>query len=284
LPDEAEVVPALEAAFLASQAGRPGRARDAVWRGGGRGHAVQKLSSQGWKVRYGTTGETGSFTDVANNTIVINWAYQNDPVQATRSLSHEVGHDLNPSTPIAFSGLTHAEYIAKNTDAALAGEGAATLYNTGVRAELLANGQPEPPNSVTGPAPTAPKPPAQPPLVNPTTPKEGQRLMPQNPSATAFQLIDAIAALPDLNKAALEGVTGVVLAHSPTAGPADLYYEAMFPSGPFQRLEVRQSNPSQPKFALVFLAARPGTGTRAVLKPRCGRHVKGSVCSRCTDS
>jgi type VI secretion system secreted protein VgrG len=104
---------------------------------------VQKLSSQGWKVRYGTTGETGSFTDAANNTIVINSAYQNDPVQGTRSLSHEVGHALNPSTPVGFSGLTRAEYIAKNTDAALAGEGAATLYNTGVRAELLANGQPD---------------------------------------------------------------------------------------------------------------------------------------------
>ncbi|HEU4582726.1 MAG TPA: hypothetical protein VFS67_30925 [Polyangiaceae bacterium] len=82
--------------------------------------------------------------------------------------------------------------------------------------------------------------------------------MQQNPSAAAFQLIDAIAALPDLNKAALERITGVVLEHSPTAGPADLYYEALLPSGPFQRIEVRLSNASQPKFALVFLAARPG--------------------------
>jgi hypothetical protein len=82
--------------------------------------------------------------------------------------------------------------------------------------------------------------------------------MPQNPSATAFQLIDAIGALPELNKATLERVTGVVLSHSPTAGPADLYYEATLPSGPFQRIEVRQSNASQPKFALVFLAARAG--------------------------
>jgi hypothetical protein len=120
-------------------------------------------------------------------------------------------------------------------------------------------GRQEPPNvSVNEPAPAAPKPPAQPPLVNPATPKEGQILMPQNPSATAFQLIDAIAALPDLNKAALEGVSRVALAHSPTAGQTDLYYEAMLPSGPFQRIELRLSNPSQAKFALVFLAARPG--------------------------
>jgi len=82
--------------------------------------------------------------------------------------------------------------------------------------------------------------------------------MPQSPSATAFQLLDAIAALPDLNQAALEGVTGVAMAHSPTAGPSDRYYEALLPSGPFQRLELRQSNAAQPRFALVFLDARPG--------------------------
>lgn len=114
--------------------------------------------------------------------------------------------------------------------------------------------QAPPSASVNAPAPAAP----QPPPANPTIPKEGQTPMAQNPSATAFQLIDAIAALPELNKATLERVTGVVLAHSPTAGPGDFYYEAILPSGPFQRIEVRQSNASQPKFALVFLAARPG--------------------------
>lgn len=120
-------------------------------------------------------------------------------------------------------------------------------------------GKQEPPStSIDAPARTEPKPPSQPPPVNPTTPKEGQTPMAQNPSATAFQLIDAIGALPELSKATLERVTGVALAHSPTAGPADLYYEAMLPSGPFQRIEVRLSNASQSKFALVFLAARPG--------------------------
>jgi len=82
--------------------------------------------------------------------------------------------------------------------------------------------------------------------------------MPQSPSATAFQLLDAIAALPHLNKAAIEGVLGVPLGHSSDVAPTDLYYEALLPSGPFQKVELRQSNAEQPKFALLILDARPG--------------------------
>jgi len=104
---------------------------------------VQTLSSQGWKVRYGTAGETGSYTDIVHNTIVIDPKYQADPVQSARELSHEVGHAMNPPPPATFSGLTRAEFIAKNTEATLRWEGAATLNNAQVRDELLANKQPD---------------------------------------------------------------------------------------------------------------------------------------------
>jgi len=104
---------------------------------------IRSLSSKGYKVRYTTAGETGSFTDVAHNTIVIDSKYQNDPVQSSRELSHEAGHATSPAPSVGFSGLTRAEYIAKATEASLRWEGAATLNNAKVRDELLANKQPD---------------------------------------------------------------------------------------------------------------------------------------------
>ena len=95
--------------------------------------------------------------------------------------------------------------------------------------------------------------------------------MPQNPATTAFQLIDAIRALPALSKAALERVTGVAMVHSPTAGAAELYYEAILPSGPFQKIELRLSNPTQERFALVFLDARPGVPVSGADFRKAGR-------------
>jgi type VI secretion system secreted protein VgrG len=104
---------------------------------------VASLRAAGWTIRYGTTTETGSFTDRNRSTIVINANYQSDPVQSTRSLSHEVGHAQNPTSHVVPSGLTRDEYVKKNVNADLAGEGAATLNNAKVRDEIRKNGGPD---------------------------------------------------------------------------------------------------------------------------------------------
>jgi hypothetical protein len=74
--------------------------------------------------------------------------------------------------------------------------------------------------------------------------------------SAAMQLVDAIAALPDLTKSALEVQLGLSMAHKDGAAPDELYYVAVLPSGPFGRIEVRQSNATQDQFALVILDVR----------------------------
>jgi hypothetical protein len=104
---------------------------------------VQALKSAGWTIRYTTGSETGSFTDANRTLIVIDAASSSNAAQAAQSLAHEVGHANHPNPYIPPSGLTRAEYVARNTDAQLAGEGAATLRNAEARAQILAAGGPD---------------------------------------------------------------------------------------------------------------------------------------------
>jgi hypothetical protein len=101
---------------------------------------IKDLKAHGWTIRYSNASENGAFTDDDAHTIVIRSSDQNNPANVARSLSHELGHAQNPVPPISASGLTRAEYIQKNTDAQLASEGAATLNNAKVRAEIMKSG------------------------------------------------------------------------------------------------------------------------------------------------
>jgi len=108
-----------------------------------------------------------------------------------------------------------------------------------------------------GPEPRSEKPPAVPsaaPANNP--PSTGTIALSNNPYAPVLATVDAIAALPDLNKAALERIFGVTLAHAAAALPTQQYFEASLPSGPFSRVEVRESTANQRKLQLVMLDVR----------------------------
>ncbi|HEX4353212.1 MAG TPA: hypothetical protein VHZ95_09865 [Polyangiales bacterium] len=72
------------------------------------------------------------------------------------------------------------------------------------------------------------------------------------------QLVTRLAALPELNKAAVENVLHVQLAHSPEAPPAFLYSEAPLSTGPFAHVELREPNASQHHVWLLVLSVRPG--------------------------
>lgn len=96
---------------------------------------VQTLTSKGWSISYGAPGG-GSYTVASTKRIVIDGNRQSNSSDAARSVSHEVGHALHPNTHVGSSGLTRAEYVKKNTNADLAGEGAATLSNARARAEI----------------------------------------------------------------------------------------------------------------------------------------------------
>jgi len=104
---------------------------------------IQTLQTQGWNIRFSQAGETGSFTDRRNQTVVIDSNFQNNPTTATSLLSHEVGHALYPLSLPSPSGLTRAEYVTRTTNAQLADEGAATLSNAIARDQLLASGKPD---------------------------------------------------------------------------------------------------------------------------------------------
>lgn len=97
----------------------------------------------------------------------------------------------------------------------------------------------------------SPEPPARAPL-------EKAAVGVMDPYQQATALIDRIAALPQLNQAAVQGVLGVSLTHSASARPEEQYFEAPLASGPFGRVEVKLSNPSQDSFALVILDVRQG--------------------------
>jgi hypothetical protein len=104
---------------------------------------VQSLKSQGWTIRYGQPGG-GGFTDESRKEIVIDPDDQQRGAKVVASsLAHETGHALNPTATVPASGLTRAEYIAKNTQAQLLEEAKATLNNTKVRDEILKNGGPD---------------------------------------------------------------------------------------------------------------------------------------------
>jgi hypothetical protein len=79
-----------------------------------------------------------------------------------------------------------------------------------------------------------------------------------DPFKQATEIVDRIAQLPVLSQAAVEGVVGASTQRSTTARPGDQYYEAPLADGPFGRVEVRVSGPSQSSFALVILDVRPG--------------------------
>lgn len=81
----------------------------------------------------------------------------------------------------------------------------------------------------------------------------------KDPYISATQLVDAIAALPTLNKASLEGLLGVSMVRAQTTPPDLQYYEAILPSGPFSKVEVRTSNSAQETFEMVILDARDGS-------------------------
>jgi hypothetical protein len=79
-----------------------------------------------------------------------------------------------------------------------------------------------------------------------------------DPLALVLQLVDTISELPEWNKAALERVLGVTLVHTTTEPAEYLYYDVQLPSGPFEKLELRESSSTQPSFALVILDVRSG--------------------------
>ena len=114
-------------------------------------------------------------------------------------------------------------------------------------------GQPQPqaPSARSVPASTPS------PMPKPVPPPQPEPL-PSEPIAALAQLVDKIAALPELDKGAVERIVGVPLTHLANAAADERYYEATLPSGPFGRVEVRQSNPAQQTFALVILDARAG--------------------------
>ena len=109
-----------------------------------------------------------------------------------------------------------------------------------------------PPAPVREPSEQAPAVPSQ--ANNP--PRTGTVVLSNNPYANVLQTVDAIAALPALNKAALEHSLGVTMAHVASALPTQQYFEAILPSGPFSRVEVRESLVNQRKLELVMLDVR----------------------------
>jgi hypothetical protein len=100
--------------------------------------------------------------------------------------------------------------------------------------------------------------PAAPPVPPPSVSVSEEKPVPSDPYSSASQLVDRLAALPVLSKLAVEGVLGVNLQHLSSQPPQYLYYEALLPSGPFSRVEVREPNPTQQRFELAFLEVRPG--------------------------
>ncbi|HEX4353213.1 MAG TPA: hypothetical protein VHZ95_09870 [Polyangiales bacterium] len=107
-------------------------------------HDLQALQANGWTVRYGHAGETGSFSRRDQKVIVIDPSEQGQPAMLAQTLAHEAGHaQYTPSPYVPPSGLTKAQYVQRNVDHNLADEGAATLENMETRAEILQHGGPD---------------------------------------------------------------------------------------------------------------------------------------------
>jgi type VI secretion system secreted protein VgrG len=98
------------------------------------------MRNQGWTIRYGAPGASGSYTTLATKTITIDSALQNKSDVAASAVAHEVGHVLEPPQTLPPKGLTRDEYIAKNVSATLDSEGAATLKNLEVRDQVKQSG------------------------------------------------------------------------------------------------------------------------------------------------
>jgi hypothetical protein len=107
-------------------------------------HDLQALQANGWTVRYGHAGETGSFSRRDQKVIVIDPNEQGQPATLAETLAHEAGHaQYTPSAYLPPSGLTKAQYVQRNVDHNLADEGAATLENMETRAQILQHGGPD---------------------------------------------------------------------------------------------------------------------------------------------
>jgi hypothetical protein len=116
-----------------------------------------------------------------------------------------------------------------------------------------------PARSALAPEPPAKQPSAPPQSVqgpNHLQPK-GTVVVPNGPYAKVLQTVDELAGLPRLGKAVAENYFHALLTHLSHARPTDQYYEAVLPSGPFSRVEVRESNPTQDKFEFLILDVRP---------------------------
>ena len=98
---------------------------------------LETLKKDGWKIVYGAPGK-GSYVDesAVPPTITIDGGKKGDPVSATRSLAHEVGHATSLYKP-DFS--SKSAYV----NGALSDEGAAMMNNIKVQREILANEGPD---------------------------------------------------------------------------------------------------------------------------------------------
>jgi hypothetical protein len=115
-----------------------------------------------------------------------------------------------------------------------------------------------PARSALAPEPEPPATQAPPQTVHGPQPQpKGTVVVPNGPYAKVLQTVDELAALPQLSKVAAESHFRVPMTHLPHARPTDQYYEALLPSGPFSRVEVRESNPTQDKFEFLILDIRP---------------------------
>jgi hypothetical protein len=72
-------------------------------------------------------------------------------------------------------------------------------------------------------------------------------------------LVAAIGAAPELSRQRIESLLGIRLVHADAAKPDELTYEAELPSGPFARLELRETNARQNQSSrLLVLEVREG--------------------------
>lgn len=93
---------------------------------------MKNLKDHGWRVLYGEPGG-GSYANREKQVITLDGNLKANPVDATQTLSHEVGHAMYPYKE---DDSSREAYV----NGALADEGAATMNNIKIRREILANG------------------------------------------------------------------------------------------------------------------------------------------------
>jgi type VI secretion system secreted protein VgrG len=96
---------------------------------------LKAFKSRHGTVEWGRAGG-GSYYDGRAKKIVIDGNKRDAPVEAMRSLSHELGH---ANSPVVADHSSRELYVRSLLD----NEGEATLSNCEVRAEILANGGPD---------------------------------------------------------------------------------------------------------------------------------------------